>query len=144
MELNEDKKRDNNRTKCELMEGVPLNDHHGVFGIFVHHSCLQVHQNLVMALLMYQSQIVGTLHDQLDRNCVAHAKTIESIEFEMMIKSDNSKWHKSNGNLNEKENVDVNLLELNSLDIYGIRCLLWGLRYQHLVGQILTAPILVR
>lgn len=68
------------RTKCELMEGVPLNDHRGEFGTFAHHSFLQVRQNLAMAPLTYQSQIVGTLHDPLDRNCVEHAKTIESID----------------------------------------------------------------
>lgn len=66
---------------CVPMEGAPLNDHHDVFGTFVHRSYLQVHQNLVMALLMCQSQIVGTLHDQLDQNYEAHAKTIESIHF---------------------------------------------------------------
>lgn len=65
-------------TKCELMEGVPLTDHHDVFGTFVPRSFLQARQILVMALSMYQSQIVGTLRDQLDQNCAVHARTIES------------------------------------------------------------------
>lgn len=71
--------REVDRTKCELMGGVPSNDHRGEFGTFAHHSFLQVRQNLARAPSMYRSQIVGTLHDQLDQNCVVHAKTIESI-----------------------------------------------------------------
>lgn len=63
---------------CELMEDALLIDRHGEFGTFAHHSCLQVRQILAMAPSMYQSRIAGTWHDQLDRNCVGHARTIES------------------------------------------------------------------
>lgn len=69
----------------ELMVNVLWIDHHDVFGIFGHHSFLQVHQNLGEELLMYLLQIVGILHDQLDQNYVMHARTIESNEWRKNI-----------------------------------------------------------
>lgn len=65
-------------TMYALMVNVQLNDHHGEFGISERHSFLQVHQILVMALSMFQSQIARILRDRLDRNYVMLARTIGS------------------------------------------------------------------
>lgn len=69
----------NTLTMCEPMEDAPLICHHDEFGTFAHRSYLRVRQNLVMAPSMYRSRIVRISHDPLDRNCVTHARTIESI-----------------------------------------------------------------
>lgn len=122
------------------MVNVRLNDHRDEFGIFVRRSFLQVHQNLVMALLMYRSRIVGIWHDRLDQSCAAHARTIESnmkmkqITINDIVTLCIRLWVTGHEKLPES----------NLLDIYGIPCLLSSLRCQHLVNRISIIPILVR
>lgn len=57
-------------------EDDQLNDHHGVSGTFVCHSCPQAKRILVMELLRYRSQIARIWHDQLGQNFSKHARTI--------------------------------------------------------------------